>query len=184
MTSNWQALKIYVGVIMQCIRRPMAKCLFTNLSEFQLYECCWGEDTDNPRQSLLGKEPLGTTVHLSSFPRKQGEGSRQEWEKCMEGKPREPQDWEGKYPNTSIMLLTEGSGDAGGSLQHPQPLCLRRAETVHHWTERGFRRVNVAPGKKRTDIHKFSCIKNLRILSLTSVCIDLEFKCCYYCKWI
>ena len=63
---------------MQCIRHLMAKCLFTNLPELQLYECCWGEESESPRQSLLGKQTPGSAVHLSPLSWEQGEGSRQE----------------------------------------------------------------------------------------------------------
>lgn len=155
---------------MQCIRHPMAKCLFPNLSELQPYEWCWGEEIDRPRQFLLGKQLLGPTVHLSPLPWEQGEGSRQEWEKCIKRKPWEPQDWGGRDPNTSITLLPERSGDIGGSLQHPQPLCLGRAETVHHQTQRVFRRVSVAPEEKRADINKFSYIKKIKDI-IIEICL-------------
>lgn len=158
-------------MIMYCIRHPRAKCLFPNPYDLQVCAYRWGERTDSPGESLLDKQPLGSAVHFSPLPWEQGGWCSQEWEKSTKGKPRKAsaQDWGGRDPNTSITLLPETSGHTGGSLQHPQPLCLGRAETVHDRTQRDFRRVSVTPEKNRTDIHKFSCIKNLSILSLTSV---------------
>ena len=115
---------------------------------------------------------------------RKGEGSRQVWENYMKRKPSGLQNWDGRDTNTSIIVLPERSGDICCSLQHPQPLSLGRAETVHHWTQRGFRRLGVAPGKKRTDIQKLSCIENLTIFSLTFFCTDVEFKCWHYYNWI
>lgn len=73
-------------MIMQCIRQLLAKCPLPTLSELQLCECCWVEVTNNPRLSLLSKQPLGSMVYLSPLPWEEGKEAGGNEKKNKKGK--------------------------------------------------------------------------------------------------